>query len=61
MTSDDGSTETFYVPSVNMTYKASERTDIELEVGARFSNRDAVSFSDEANEVFVTLGVNRQF
>ncbi len=57
----DGSTETFYVPSVNMTYKAGERTDIELEVGARFSDRDAVSFSDEANEVFLTLGVNRQF
>lgn len=58
---DDGSTETFAVPSINMTYKASERTDFELELGARFSNRDAPSFSEEANEFFVTAGVNRSF
>lgn len=57
----DGSTETFAVPSVNMTYKASEQTNFEVELGARFSNRDAPSFSEEANEVFVTAGFNRQF
>ncbi len=57
----DGSTEAFAVPSINMTYKASEQADFELELGARFSNRDAPSFSEEANEFFVTAGINRQF
>jgi len=57
----DGSSETFAVPSVNMTYKMNDRTDFELEVGGRFSSRDAASFSEESNELFVTAGFNRQF
>ncbi len=56
-----GGDELFAVPSVNMTYKHSDSVDFELEVGGRISSLSTPAFGEEANEVYITAGINRQF
>jgi len=56
-----GGQELFAVSTLNATYKLNDQTDFEIEIGSRVSNLSTPSFAEESNELFLTLGVNRQF
>jgi len=59
--SSTGGTELFAIPSITATYMVDKSAEFEVELGARFSNLDTPSFSEESNEFFVVAGFRKDF
>lgn len=58
---DNGDTETFVLPSVTATYSVDRQTDLNVELGGRWSENDQGSTIVKQDQVYFGLGVSRSF
>lgn len=58
---DAGGHELFALPSLNATYDLNDSVDLEFELGGRISNLTAPTYTEESNELYITLGINKEF
>lgn len=58
---DAGGHELFALPSFNASYDLNDQVDVEFELGGRLSNLKAPTYTEESNELYITLGINKEF